>query len=692
VLVCVLFFGVLEAVLAVAGFKPVLYERDPYVGFAGSVPLFVKVKSASGEEVYVTAKNKTDTFNPQQFPATKAKNAFRIFCMGGSTTYGHPYRDPTSFCGWLRASLPKADPSRDWQLINCGGISYASYREALLMEELVKYQPDLFIVLSGQNEFLEHRTYSQIITMPPAVRGLAGLAAHTRVFAAVKAATDRLKSRPRDPSNVSVLAGEVKPLLEGGVGLEVYHRDDELTERIVEHFRFNLARMVDIAHSVGAKVIFVTPPSNLRDCSPFKSENRVELGEAEIRRWQGLMSAAERAYTAQDWSGVLSVIDQANAIDGRFAMAHYLRGHALWELGRFAEAKDAFVRAKDEDVCPLRALTSIVDGVRQVASQRNVPLVDFVQMVDQLSEHQTPGDDWFLDHVHPTIEGNRRLALSLIDVMTRNGFAHPLSTWNEASANDVKRDVEGRLDRKAHGSALLSVARVMSWAEKYEDAYRASLRAEALSPDDASIQCELAKDAVRVGRVDEGISHFRRALELDQNTFDARLGLSLALASKGQLEEAISQCRAGLKLAPTYPPLHSNLAVLLSRAGRTDEAIQESREAVRLSPYYAEAHGNLAWLLMSNGQPTEALAEFREADRLKPGMISTEVGLAWLLATHPDEKLRDPGRAIALAGHLAESSHYGNWMVLNALAHDACPGAAGKPFGCRRSPRASFPL
>jgi hypothetical protein len=82
--------------------------------------------------------------------------------MGGSTTYGHPYEDPTSFCGWLRELLNAAAPDHRWEVVNAGGISYASYRVALLMEELAGYQPDLFIIYSGHNEFLERRSYPQI--------------------------------------------------------------------------------------------------------------------------------------------------------------------------------------------------------------------------------------------------------------------------------------------------------------------------------------------------------------------------------------------------------------------------------------------------------------------------------------------------------------------------------------------------
>ena len=46
-------------------------------------------------------------------------------------------------------------------------------RVAVLMEELVDYDPDLFVVYSGHNEFLERRTYPQIIATPEAVRDVA---------------------------------------------------------------------------------------------------------------------------------------------------------------------------------------------------------------------------------------------------------------------------------------------------------------------------------------------------------------------------------------------------------------------------------------------------------------------------------------------------------------------------------------
>jgi hypothetical protein len=174
-----IFFLLLEGGLALFGVKPATQAEDPFVGFASNAPLFVPSRGADGAELLVTASNKKDYFNRQSFPRQKAPNTVRVFTLGGSTTYGRPYDDSTSFSGWLRELLPAADKSRHWEVINAGGISYASYRVAKLMEELIRYQPDLFVIYTGHNEFLEERTYRELKEISPLVRSTAS----TRSFA-----------------------------------------------------------------------------------------------------------------------------------------------------------------------------------------------------------------------------------------------------------------------------------------------------------------------------------------------------------------------------------------------------------------------------------------------------------------------------------------------------------------------------
>ncbi len=178
---CVLVFATAEGVLRLCWTPPP--PDDPFVGFSAGVPLLVKQSddgsadgSDNGERIGFHPA-KLVWFNEQSFAAKKPPGTYRIVCLGGSTTFGRPFNDTTSFCGWLREMLPLVDSTTDWEVINAGGISYASYRVARVMQEFAEHDVDLFILYTGQNEFLEHRTYADLMQSSDAPRRLASLAA-----------------------------------------------------------------------------------------------------------------------------------------------------------------------------------------------------------------------------------------------------------------------------------------------------------------------------------------------------------------------------------------------------------------------------------------------------------------------------------------------------------------------------------
>ncbi len=544
-----LFFAAVELLLATLGVEPALYQDDPYVGFSSVVRHFVERTAGDGSAVMETANNKLRLFNRQSFPRAKGDGVYRIFCLGGSTTYGRPYGDVTSFCGWLRELLAAADPSRRYEVVNAGGISYASYRVAMLMEELLRYQPDLFIVYTGHNEFLERRTYGRILAYPAAVRGLGALAARTRIFTAAKQALDRRRGRPAgEPVAGAVLDADVRTLLDASVGPDAYKRDDVLTANVLRHYRYSLARMADMARSAGATLLLVTPASNLRHCSPFKSEQVAGRSAAQSRRWDALFAAAEEAAGDGRWRDALAALQDASAIDDRHAGTHYLRGRALDALERHDQAKAAFERARDEDVCPLRALGPMPGIVAEVARQRDLPLVDFVALAEDRSRQGIPGDGLFLDHVHPTIEGGRLLALQILDTLRREGLVRPSPAWGPAAVQAVVEDVESRLDPASHGLALSNLSKVLGWAGKLDEARKLAIRAARMAPELAAVHHQAGLAAHLTDHKGDAIFHYSKTIEL----------------------------------APSTATAHSNLAVILDEAGNDRQAAIHYRQAIAL--------------------------------------------------------------------------------------------------------------
>lgn len=620
-LTLVFFFGLLELVLHLAGVKILLYEEDPYVGFTSQIPLFVEQGGGGRGARMETARNKVRFFNKQQFSKRKYAEVTRVFCLGGSTTYGRPYDDATSFCGWLRELLPVADPSRDWELINAGGISYASYRVAVLMEELSAYQPDVFIVYCGQNEFLERRTYAGIIDMPAPVRGLAAVLSRTRTYSATTRLVRGFRKKPNAaPGDSEQLAGEVSTILDQTVGPEDYQRDEELEEQVLAHYRFNMARIVDIARASGAKIVFVTPASNLRSCSPFKSQHREGLDAEQKQQWDALFQSARAHFDAKRFSDALSDLDQAGKIDDQYAHSHYLHGRVLDALEKFEEAKVAYQRALDEDVCPLRALSPMRDIVIEVARERDVPVVDFGALVESKAPQGIPGEEFFLDHVHPTIDGHRMLALAIVDELARRKLLTPGSDWNDAAVERVASGIMEKVDPKAQGVAMRNLSKVFSWAGKMEDAYRAAQKALELYPGDAETHYQVGNLARHLGETEEAFERLSYLVSVD--------------------------LKAGVSF---YLKAHWQLAAILTERGDYAESERVLRKLFHLDS--GNSMGRQQWLellslqgrqLIENGKHAEAAEKLREVVRLQPDSFDGKVQLAVALVRASDHQAAVP--------------------------------------------------
>lgn len=632
-----------EALLAMAGVRPPLAAADPFVGFARRIPLFEPERQPDGTLVMVTARYKLGYFNAQRFPKDKRPGSYRIFCMGGSTTYGNPYTDSTSFCGWLREFLAAADPSRSWEVINAGGISYASYRVAALMEELAGYAPDLFVIYTGHNEFLEKRSYGRLADLPQPLLDLGSQLARTRLYTA----SATLLRNASVPAHAE-LRGEVDEMLSHAIGPVDYRRDDVLTQRIVRHFRVNLGRMVEIARGAGARTLFVVPAYNLHGVSPFKAEHRNGIGDAERRAWQQAHGRGMDLMAAGDPGAAAQSFQAAVAIDDRHADGWFRLGQALFAQGRHDEAREAFRRASDEDVCPLRSLTAIQRAVVEETARRGLVPIDFASLVDGWSRrehgHAVPGDEYFLDHVHPTIDGNRRLALAMMDRLVADGVVRPAAGWGEARIAATTQQVMARVDAKAHAAAIRHLGRLFGWAGKLDEAHAFLERGDAMfGGSDREALYLLGKSWERRGRPQEAVATFRRLLRTWPGDRPTHEELAHVLRSlRASPDERLRQYRDFVAAQPEAAPAHAMLGAALAREGRHAEAVDALREALRRDPRLAEAQARLADVLAEQGRDAEALEAYRALVRLAPDNADAHFNLGVVLA-----RRRDSAQAMA---------------------------------------------
>lgn len=434
---------------------PAQGPADAYVSFGGPGPLFVLDSTGTRFE---TSPDRLDAFRPQSFAAVKGPDSFRVFCLGGSTVQGRPYSVETSFTTWLELNLRAARGDAETEVVNCGGVSYASYRLVGLMRGLLEHEPDLFIVYTGHNEFLEDRTYARLRKAPTPLVRLHRTLLHLRSYALA----DRYLSRRSESPPHIPFPARVQTKLDSAEALASYRRDDPWRRETIEQFRRNLETMVHMARGANVPIILVDPVANLKDCPPFKSQPADGLSESQLSQ----VAELRRRAGGIGWSdpyGKIRLLEEAAEIDRRDAGLLFLLGTCYERVGRFEEARKWFVRAKEEDVCPLRILEPMHAVIRDVAGRQRVPFVDVPSLIEQRTPHGIPGEECLLDHVHPSIESHQAIADALYQAIEGMGLIRRPAGWSDARDDLWQRHFLSLNDAYyAHGLARLE--RLAQWS------------------------------------------------------------------------------------------------------------------------------------------------------------------------------------------------------------------------------------
>jgi protein O-mannosyl-transferase len=165
----------------------------------------------------------------------------------------------------------------------------------------------------------------------------------------------------------------------------------------------------------------------------------------------------------------------------------------------------------------------------------------------------------------------------------------------------------------------------------------------------AEVYNNIGNTLLQLGRIEESFSPLRKALELEPNRPDAQSNLGNALLRSGRLDESIAELQTALNVHPNYVFALTHLGTALLLKGRADESLTYLQKAVELDPNYLSARFNLANTLLQLGRGDEAISHLQKALATSPNDPGAQKNLAWILATSPNARIRDGGKAVALA-------------------------------------------
>jgi adenylate cyclase len=123
---------------------------------------------------------------------------------------------------------------------------------------------------------------------------------------------------------------------------------------------------------------------------------------------------------------------------------------------------------------------------------------------------------------------------------------------------------------------------------EYEKAIAEGERAVALDPGGATAHMFYAMSLNYVGRVEEAIPLFQKAIRLDPvGSTGLHLNFGHALRVAGRFEEAISAYKKSIQREPNNIFAHYGLAATYIWLGREKEARAEAEEVLRINPKFS---------------------------------------------------------------------------------------------------------
>jgi tetratricopeptide (TPR) repeat protein len=371
----VLFFLFLEGGLRLAGVRG---NPDLFVPLRWQNKEYWRLNENFSKRYFYTLSSPPTPSN-DIFLKQKPENGLRIFYLGESSAAGYPYGHNAMPSRMLADVLKDAYPDRHVEVVNMAMSAINSYTLYDMTSEILVHKPDAILIYTGHNEYygaLGVGSNESLGAWPAFVRAYLKLQ-NLRIFTAMRSLFVKLAVFT---SNKEI--DQSKTLMERVVREQIIPLESTTYKLGLIQFKSNMNALIKSYREAGVSVYFSTVASNLRDFAPFESVP----GDSTTN--------AHKAFeTAQ----------------------------SFLKTGNTKEAKNWFLRAKELDALRFRAPEAINLLIKGFCDESSVFLVDANKAIEEASMYGSPGNEWFLEHLHPTWEGNHLIAKTFAEILLKKG-------------------------------------------------------------------------------------------------------------------------------------------------------------------------------------------------------------------------------------------------------------------------------
>jgi tetratricopeptide (TPR) repeat protein len=378
--------------------------------------------------------------------------------------------------------------------------------------------------------------------------------------------------------------------------METVVRDQRITlggkvyERGKRQFESNLLVALSAFQRAGVPVFIGSTPSNLRDLKPFGS-----------------------VASPRD-SSAAAVFDSAR---GSLARQDTARARML------------FARARDLDVIRFRAPGEFRDIIKRAAAKTGAHYVPSEEAFDSAAQYGIPGQDLFLEHVHPNAGGYLLLGRTYFAAMKRAGLLERADLKRLAAWDDYGRrmDLTPLDSRIVYHTVKTITTRWPFLPVNAQQNYRGTYQ-----PTDFIDSLAFA--------VSMGTTQWAQAKVATARRFEARGQIDSAIAEYAGLIRREPHSEAGYRLA--------GAALLDAKQPQRARPYLEKSYTIEPTPFTAYALGVLA---RQSGDPQRAIALLEQSLSLSPNAPATLYQLSITYAV-----AHDMGHARETAARLAAVS------------------------------------
>jgi tetratricopeptide (TPR) repeat protein len=301
-------------------------------------------------------------------------------------------------------------PERTVEVVNLAIVALSSKGARVLVEDVCdRYRPDLVVIYSGNNEFME--VHAERLAAVDATFW-SRMADDVRDLNLSRWLVRLVHGGPHTPSLATQGdTSDVRNALRHAI--EKIELTDADVAQTVDAYASNLDHMVTAAQDHDVDIALMTVPSNWR----WRGLEDLDDG------WLGELFGAPGTCTQAEWARAIELLDAHVAESAPLARHDWLfkRAVAHERMGQLESARADYRAALNADPTRRRALDVANERVREIAARRGVPLVDAVEFLAARTENGILGFETFYDNVHLTPRSAVLLAGEVMRVLQEQG-------------------------------------------------------------------------------------------------------------------------------------------------------------------------------------------------------------------------------------------------------------------------------